>query len=233
MFQSSHGARDHDNGLYVEQDYALVPQKPTLDGEPRYEGIPVGFYFRGANGMDRFQAAYWSLLAGACGHTYGNNNVWQMYRPGVSGADDTTRRDLFGGPNSNIGANVPWREALDHPGAFQAGFVRRLIEALPFTRLVPDQRIILNGPTAGGAKIRAARSGNGSFASVTLDKSVIAAERQRQYWYDPRYGVAYDFKEQDSWGIQTFTPPTSGRGNDWVLVLVDAAVGLNLPGGTR
>jgi hypothetical protein len=245
MFQSSHAARDHDTGLYVEHDHALQPPKPTLDGEPRYEGIPVGFYNRGASGIDRFddadvrQAAWWSLLAGAAGHTYGNNNVWQMYRPGVEGAGDAGRRDLFGGPGSIIGANVPWEEALDHPGAFQMGHVRRLFEALPFTRLVGDQRLILNGPTSGGAKVRAARAKDGSFAlvytpqgeSVTLDKSVIrgGAGRQEQYWYDPRYGVAYLFKDQDSWGIQTFAPPTRGRGQDWVLVLVDAAAGFRLP----
>jgi hypothetical protein len=247
MFQSSHAARDHDNGLYVERDYALKPAKPTLDGEPRYEGIPVGFYNRGASGMERFddydarQAAYWSLLAGACGHTYGNNNIWQMYKPGVGGESDAARRDLFGGPRSVIGANIPWYEALDHPGAFQMRYVRRLFESLPFTRLAPDQQIILNGGGAGGAKIRAARAGDGSFAiiysprgeSFTMDKSVIKAERQNQYWYDPRYGVSYLFKEQDSWGIQTFTPPTSGRGNDWVLVLMDATAGFSLPGITQ
>jgi hypothetical protein len=66
-----------------------------------------------------------------------------------------------------------------------------------------------------------------------VDKSVIKAERQSQYWYDPRYGVSYPFKEQDSWGIQTFTPPTGGRGNDWVLVLMDAAAGFSLPGATK
>src|SRR5262245_43840389 len=48
-------------------------------------------------------------------------------------------------------------------------------------------------------------------------------------WYDPRYGVSYLFKEQDSWGIQTFMPPTSGRGNDWVFVLMDAAARFPLP----
>ncbi|HEX2488600.1 MAG TPA: glycoside hydrolase family 140 protein [Blastocatellia bacterium] len=247
MFQSSHAARDHDNGLYVERDYALKPAKPTLDGEPRYEGIPVGFYNRGASGMERFddydarQAAYWSLLAGACGHTYGNNNIWQMYKPGVGGESDAARRDLFGGPRSVIVANIPWYEALDHPGAFQMRYVRRLFESLPFTRLAPDQQIILNGGGAGGARIRAARAGDGSFAiiysprgeSFTMDKSVIKAERQNQYWYDPRYGVSYLFKEQDSWGIQTFTPPTSGRGNDWVLVLMDATAGFSLPGITQ
>ncbi|MBP6821552.1 MAG: glycoside hydrolase family 140 protein [Acidobacteria bacterium] len=246
MSQSSHAARDHDNGLYIENDYALKPVKPTLDGEPRYEGIPVGFYNRNATGIDRFddydvrQAAYWSLLAGACGYTYGNNNIWQMFKPAASGTvgDPNRLRDLFGLPGSIIGANIPWHEALDHPGAFQMRHVRRLFESLPFTKLVPDQSLILNGPTTGGAKMRAARASDGSFAmfysprgeSFTLNKNVIKADQQRQYWFDPRYGVAYSIKDQDSWGIQTFTPPTSGRGNDWLLVLTDAAGGFSLPG---
>jgi Protein of unknown function (DUF4038)/Putative collagen-binding domain of a collagenase len=250
MFQSSHGARDHDNGLFVEHDYALSPAKPTIDGEPRYEGIPIGFYFRGTAGIDRFddydvrQAAYWSILAGACGHTYGNNNVWQFYkptagRPSQSG-DGVVRPDgaLYGSPGGLIGANIPWTEAIDHPGAFEMGYVRRLFETLPFTKLVPDMRVILNGPTTGGARIRAARSSDGSFAivysprgeSFTLDKSIIQGSRQKEFWYDPRYGVSYVFKEQDSAGIQTFMPPTNGRGNDWLLVLEDLAAGYSIPG---
>src|SRR5262249_44263875 len=90
MYQSSHSARDQDNGLYAEHDYALKPEKPTLDGENRYETLPVAFHFKGMSGLDRFddydirQSAYWSILAGACGHTYGNNNVWQMYKPGLN-----------------------------------------------------------------------------------------------------------------------------------------------------
>ena len=68
MNQSSHAARDLDTGLYVEHDYALKPEKPTVDGENRYEGIPVAFYLRGSTGIDRFddfdvrQAAYWRCL---------------------------------------------------------------------------------------------------------------------------------------------------------------------------
>jgi hypothetical protein len=254
MFQSSHAARDHDNGLFVDHDYALKPEKPTLDGEPRYEGIPIGFYLKGTAGIDRFddydarQAAYWSLLAGACGHTYGNNNVWQMYKPSTkpgppattNAGDGAGRPDgaLFGSPGGLIGANIPWYEALDHPGALQMRYVRRLFESLPFTKLVPDQRIILNGPTSGGAKIRAARASDNSFAivysprgeSFTLDKSIVKGDRQREFWYDPRYGVSYVFKEQDGWGIQTFVPPTSGRGSDWILVIEDLSAGLTVPG---
>jgi len=109
MSQSSHGGRDHDNGLYAAHDYQLKPIKPTLDGEPRYEMIPVGFYFTGSSPMVLFddydcrQAAYWSILSGACGHTYGHNSVWQMW---------STDRDPV------LGAVIPWDEALDHPGAF-------------------------------------------------------------------------------------------------------------------
>jgi hypothetical protein len=229
MYQSSHAAHDHDTGLYAEHDYALKPAKPTLDGEPRYEGIPVGFYLRDHNRFDRFddydsrQAAYWSLLAGACGHTYGNNSVWQMWQPG--------RKPV-------IHADIPWQEALDHPGAFQMGYVRRLFESRPFHKLEPAQGIISDGPRSGGAKVRAALAGDGSFAfiysprgeSFTVDKSAIQAERVKEIWYDPRYGVAHEVHTTDRWGFQTYAPPTSGRGRDWILILEDAGAGFALPG---
>ena len=106
---------------------------------------------------------------------------------------------------------------------------------------MPDQSIVLNGPTAGGAKVRAARAGDGSFAffysprgaSFTVDKSVIKADRVKEIWYDPRYGVAYEIHSTDRWGFQTYTPPTSGRGNDWVLILENAQAGFHLPGAKR
>jgi hypothetical protein len=218
MVQSSHGARDHDNGLFAAHDYGLRPPKPTLDGEPRYETIPVGFYNADATHTVRFdaydvrQAAYWSLLAGACGHTYGNNNVWQMWEPGRT---------------PRIGANAPWYEAVDHPGAFQMGHVRRLFTSRPFEKLAPDPRLVLEGPTFGGAKIRAARAADGSFAFVysprgapfTVHLDAIDAAHVRAAWFDPRYGTTEEIHTTDSPGIQTFTPPTSGRGNDWVLVI--------------
>jgi hypothetical protein len=232
MYQSSHAAQDHDNGLYAEHDYALQPAKPTLDGEPRYETIPVGFYLKNYSRLDRFddydarQAAYWSILAGACGHTYGNNSVWQMWQSG--------REPI-------INAQIPWYDALDHPGALQMGYLRRLFENWSFHKLVPDQALILNGPKSGDAKIRAGRANDGSFAifysprgeKFTLDKSIIKADRVREIWYDPRYGTAYDIHITDRIGFQTYTPPTSGRGNDWVLILEDASRPLLAPAPLR
>lgn len=217
MYQSSHGAHDHDNGLYAAHDYALQPAKPTLDGEPRYEGIPAGFYFDGSNRLDRFddydcrQAAYWSILSGACGHTYGNNNIWQMYAP--------KRQPI-------ISAIVPWYEALDHPGAFQMGHLKKLFISRHFEKLVPDTQII-NGPATGGAKVKAALASDGSVIiaysprgeSFTIDKSVLKGSAWRELWFDPRYGVEYPIHTSPTLGIQTYTPPTSGRGQDWVLII--------------
>ncbi|MBL9190661.1 MAG: glycoside hydrolase family 140 protein [Opitutaceae bacterium] len=232
MSQSSHAARDHDTGLYAEHDLALSPLRPTLDGEPRYESIPVGFYLRDHNRLDRFddydvrQAAWWSVMAGACGHTYGDNNIWQMWQPGRTPA---------------INANIPWHVALDHPGARQMGLMRRFMEANAFQALVPDQKLILDGPINGPAKIRAMRATDGSRVIVysargepfTLDQSVMKAAYVRQSWFDPRYGVSHEFRLSgrawDQQTFQTYTPPISGRGQDWVLVLEATAKPTNTP----
>lgn len=227
MFQSSHGGYDHDNGFFSERDYALEPTKPTLDGEPRYEGIPVGFYFEDSSSLDRFgaydvrQAAYWSLLAGACGHTYGDNNVMQMWRPEFE---------------PGIEANIHWEDALDHPGARQMGFVRRLYESRPFRKLEPAQEILVDAPDSGGAKVRAALANDGSFAFIysprgerfTVDNAVIDGEI-REIWYDPRYGSAHYTHSTGNEGFQTYTPPSSGKGNDWVLILEAASEAFPLP----
>jgi hypothetical protein len=224
MVQSSHAARHHDNGLYMEHDRALTPPKPTLDGEPRYESLNVGFYLRDHNRIVRFddadarQAAYWAMLAGACGHTYGNNNVWQMWRPGQK---------------PELWADVSWNEALQHPGAFQMGHLRKLFESRPWQLLEPAQDFIAGGPRDGAAKIRAAVASDRSFAFVyspegaafTVDQTRLRGDRLRESWFDPRYGTLYVMHSSDTKGFQTYTPPTQGRGQDWVLVLEDEEAG--------
>jgi hypothetical protein len=116
--------------------------------------------------------------------------------------------------------------------------VRRLFESRPFQKLVPDQSIILDGPAHGGAKIRAARASDGSFALVysprgeqfTIRVNVIRTSRICQTWFDPRTGTSKVLHTTDTPGFQTFVPPTRGRGNDWILVLDDATAGFPPPG---
>jgi hypothetical protein len=232
MIQSSHTGRGSDNGGNVEHDRALEPPKPTLDGEPRYEAMIVDFYMRGANPAVRFDdsdvrmAAYRALLAGAAGHTYGNNNVWQMWAPG--------REPV-------LGADTLWSEAIDHPGAFQMGHVRRLFESRPWETLEPDQALLAGPNLPGAGLVRAAVAKDRSFAfvyspqgdPVSVDQSRLGARDLTAWWFDPRYGRAYFAHTGVGTAIQVFTPPSTGRGCDWVLVLDDAAKGYPPPGEAR
>ncbi len=80
---------------------------------------------------------------------------------------------------------------------------------------------------------------DGQFALVysprgepfTLDRTLVKGNRLREIWWDPRIGVAYTAHTGTGGAIQTYTPPSSGRGQDWVLVLENAdAVLPKLPG---
>lgn len=218
MCQSSHGARDHDNGLFIAADHALSPPKPALDGEPRYETMPVGFYYRDQSRLERFddydmrQAAYWAMMAGACGHTYGHNNIWQMWQPGRE---------------ARLWANQAWHESLDHPGAFQMGHLRRLFEAYPFQDLRPAPEMLLDAPSSGAGKVRALRSEQGNLAFIyspmgqpfTINKQLFSVSRLRELWFDPRYGSSSFVHVTTNAAFQTYTPPCAGRGQDWLLIL--------------
>jgi Na+/proline symporter len=96
--------------------YGRTPVKPVLDGAPGYENIPRGSQV--ANGrreaIHARRFCFWALFSGALGHTYGCNGVWQMWAP--------DRQPL-------IGAEQPWHEAIQLPGAGQMRHVRTLIES--------------------------------------------------------------------------------------------------------
>jgi hypothetical protein len=229
MFQSGHGRRDAPNYEMTLKDYARTPVKPVLDGEPRYEDHPVNW--RPEEGwFDEFdvrQAAYWSLLSGAAGHTYGNHNIWQMFAPG---------RD----PVSS--ARTPWRVAIDQPGARQMGLARRLFESRLFLPLEPDSGLLVGGGGGGPGHQVAARARDGSYllAYTPLGRPLrlrldnIRGDTGRAYWYDPRTGDLQSLGEVATAGERTFDPPgDEGRGNDWVLVVDSDAPFANPPGTPR
>ncbi|HWS90425.1 MAG TPA: glycoside hydrolase family 140 protein [Pyrinomonadaceae bacterium] len=229
MFQSGHGAKDAPNYEQTAADYRLSPPKPVLDGEPRYEDHPVDWKpERGwFDDFDVRQAAYWSLLSGACGHTYGNHNVWQMWQPGRE-------------PVS--AARTPWRKALSQPGAAQMGHLRRLFESRPFDRLVPDQTMLPGGPVEGPAHRRAARAADGSFALIYMPEGgplpfvavKLGGKFVRAYWYNPRDGTAEPAGRFPGGRRARFgAPPTGGRGQDWVLVLDDESRNFPPPGAKK
>lgn len=215
MLQSGHHARDVDNYNRIARDYALDPPKPCMDGEPCYEDHPVNWkpengYF---DAYDVRKTAYRALFAGAHGHTYGANGIFQFFRPGDSDPKFHARR--------------PWYEALDLPGASQLWHARTLIESRPFLERIPDQSLLLSDEGTGGEHTRATRAADGSYAFVytpvgrpiMIDLGKLAGTAVVAHWYDPRLGVYQLYGEYATGRAATFTPPSSGYGNDWVLVL--------------
>lgn len=218
MCQSSHAARNHFNGAFIHRDWSLKPVKPVLDGEPRYERIIVGFYNQGANPADCFddfdsrQAAYFAVFSGACGHTYGNNSIWQMYAPGRK---------------SMLGANIPWYEAIHHPGSRQMGYLRRLMEENDFTHLESADKWLFDAPSSGGERVLARIASDNRRMliyspygrSFGVDLTWAKGYALKQSWFNCAYGVTTHLHTSAMGSLQTFTPPTEGRSCDWVLIL--------------
>lgn len=226
MFQSGHGELNNANYLKTAHDYQMKPVKPVLDGEPCYEDHPINW--RSANGwfdeFDSRRAGYWSMLEGACGNTYGNHNIWQMWLPGRA-------------PISV--ARTPWTQSLDYPGAFQAGYMRKLFESRPWQLLEPASGILRDGPNTGGMECRAAVASDGSFlmvytpfgSTIKISTEKLQTSKVKAWWFDASIGESIYIGELAVENEMTFDPPADEkRGNDWVLVLDDAAKGFGIPG---
>ena len=127
-----------DNWKYVLRDHALTPVKPTLDGEPAYEWILQGLHdptqpYWQARHIRRF--AYWSVFAGACGHTYGDNSVMQFYM-GESEPSEGV---------NHYGAKDVWQIAIHHEGSGQLKYLSSLMKSHDFTKGSPHDDLIVGG----------------------------------------------------------------------------------------
>jgi hypothetical protein len=235
MFQSGHrrydqddtpGAKGEDNWRYVNEDYAKEPHKPTLDGEPSYENIPQGLHDPKQpywTDKECRRYAYWSVFAGSAGHTYGNNAVMQMHKPGL-------------GPGA-FGVRNYWYEGIDEPGAGQMQYLKLLMLSRPYLERIPDQDLVAGANGIRDNFIVAAR-GDSYLLVYTytgrpfeIRMGVISGKQVRAWWYDPRNGSAREIGIFSNKGVQAFTPPGSpAPGNDWVLVLDDASKKFTAPG---
>ncbi|OCT15138.1 hypothetical protein A8709_13600 [Paenibacillus pectinilyticus] len=202
-----------DSYMFTDRDYKLEPVKPTLDAEPRYENHPINW--EPVNGVfeayDSRQAAYWSVFAGACGHTYGCHDVWQFHSERFEGVWYPT---------------LHWKDALELPGASQMGWLRSLMERGQMGSWVPDQAILVD-PLEGGDHTCVLRGSEETLIyspkgrEFTIQLNKLPAQIHHLCWFDPRHGTYTPVKvwKQAYAEKMTFQPPTSGRGCDWILVL--------------
>jgi hypothetical protein len=214
MFQTGH-CRENNIWDRMQVVYNRAPFKPVLDGETLYEDHPVCFNAKDlgtSSAYDIRKHAYIDVFAGAFGHTYGCHDVWQMYGP---------NRTPVNGPH------FPWYVALDLPGASQMKYMRRLIESRPMLDRVPDQSLIKDAMGASD-HVQATRGKDYLFVYCTQGKPItvnmgkISGKEVNAFWYNPRNGESKDHGRFENTGQKTFTPPTTGYGNDWVLVIDDA-----------
>jgi hypothetical protein len=206
--------------------------KPVLDSEPIYEDHPVSFRadeLGHSIAADVRRPLYWDLFGGAFGHTYGHHSVWQMWSP----ARKPVNRPL-----------LPWKEALEQPGAQQMQYGRWLVESRPFLTRVPDDSLIVGTgipsamPGAGRYRFSATRDETGTYAMVyapvgrkfKVRTGKLGGSKLTAWWFNPRNGEAKLIDTSAKADEREFAPPDLGEMLDWVLVLDDAAKGYPAPG---
>jgi hypothetical protein len=231
MFQSGHrryGQRmgdgeypieentEEDNWRFVERSLALNPTKPVIDGEPSYENIPQGLHDPNEvlwKDCDVRRYAYWSVFAGAFGHTYGNNSIMQMKKDGIGGA---------------YGAKEPWYEALNDPGINQMKYVKNLILTFPFFDRIPDQTVIAGNNGIRYDRLIATRGKdyllvyNYTNRPMNIDLTKISGQKKKVWLYSPINGSLEYLGDFDN-KIIRFTDDSGYRwGNDKVLIAIDS-----------
>lgn len=226
MFQSGHRtyAQDtsanetlhygEDNWRYVNDDHKLKPTKPTLDGEPSYEDIPKGLHDSTQpvwKDYDVRRYAYWSVFAGACGFTYGNNEVMQFYTPGKD--------------KPAYGAKKSWQEGLNTPGAGQMQYLKKLMLGKSYFDRIPDQSLIIgNGEKYDRVLATRGRDYamfyvyNGREFKVNTNK--LPWSLNNAYWFNLKDGTTSIIYTAGTNEPKVFNPPgDKENGNDWVLII--------------
>lgn len=212
--QSSDLNCGEDNYRYVEHDRALTPAKPTVDGEPSYEQIVQGLHDFSQpywQAWDVRRYAYWSVFAGAAGHTYGANAVMQFYQAnGEPGA---------------YGVKNDWQVEMNYVGAGCMTHLKTLMESVDYTHGAPAQGLIVTG--SGEKYQHLSVFAGDSFllaydylgTAFTLDLTNYAAPLTL-HWFDPLTGTRHYSGTVPNGKAVSFVPPVKLEGHpDWVLVL--------------
>lgn len=144
----------------IWRSWHLKPTRPGIDAEPCYEDHPINTWdgkwteAKGRfNQYDVRKQLYRSVFAGGCGVTFGQHSIWQFY---YSIYKKVTYADRY------------WHLALDRPAAYQAGYLRKLIESRPFLERIPDTSIIIKGRGVKADYCASFRNSSGRYMMIYM-----------------------------------------------------------------
>ncbi|NND08507.1 MAG: DUF4038 domain-containing protein [Saprospiraceae bacterium] len=181
----------------VRQDYSLAaPIKPSIMGEPAYEG--QGGPGDARQGIHMRRQAYQSFFSGAAGFTYGG-----YY-------DEKNNGPLF----SPFGA---WREMLDLEGARSMTHLKSFCLTHDWYRWIPDQSLIEADTGKGQFEQVAVTSTKKDFAlyylpenrlcKINVGKLVGTQDSLSIQWFDPSTGKYGDQTLMSSTQLGTGVSP--------------------------
>ncbi len=226
----------HTTQLYAirnhQQDHLLPRErrdgKPELLAEGAYEGRTDERRGVLIDARQIRQQAYWAVLDGAFGYTYGHEALYRFRH-----ADGS----LWVPPPGR------WEDGLGAPGADAMTHLRTLLASLPAAGRTPDRtrppgrRLIGEvGKLESGTRCVAAVAENHAIiyiadgAAVPVRIANLSSRMLSATWYSPVNGATYDAQGNATTGPFTTLdpsrsatwraqPPTRGPGPDWVLVL--------------
>lgn len=204
-----------DNWRYVERDHKNTVKKPTLDGEPSYEGIPQGLHNPRNPYWEEWDVrryAYWAVFAGAAGHTYGSNAIMQFYSDAaVPGA---------------YGVREVWKDAMHHSGAAQMQYLKKLMLSVDFINGKPMDQMLLFGQKERYHRISVFAGETFVFCydymgdEFLLNLTAYKDKKMAAYWMNPESG-SYSYITTVTGQNKWLASPVAraGAANDWVLVL--------------
>lgn len=205
--QSGHGMECYDSWRMVGRT-KKTENKPCIDLEPRYERFPacfkpeIGYEWDTA---DIRQNNYWNMMEGVCGHTYGHRAVWCFNHVAVKD-----------NPYS-------WYEALMEEGALQMQYLKQLRLSRPYFELRNADELLKIQENGMGHQCAARGEAYVYIYSplgtvIHTDLHSFHSYSIKASWFNPRTGMEKVFGIVNS-DEAIFVPPSSGKGNDWVLIL--------------
>ncbi|MGV3772046.1 MAG: DUF4038 domain-containing protein [Verrucomicrobiales bacterium] len=197
------------------QDWKREPHRPFINLEPPYERH-ISYQSRQRITPEQVRrAAYWSLLvAPTAGVSYGGHGVW--------GWDDGSKEPV---DHSGTGIPLPWKKAINMPGAEQMTHLFQLFNSFDFWRLrpAPEALGIQPGKDDPVKFVAVARAEYGDLLVAYLPEAFPidllashAPARHEAFWFNPRTGEKTSAEGTLAGDKLKFEPTEKG---DWVLVL--------------